>query len=95
MGSNPTGPTITELIMAFVYMLKGQNGRHYLGATEDLEARIKRHQSGMVHSTRRLGLPLDLIAFREYPVMSEALAIEKMLKGWKNPTKARLFLEQG
>ncbi len=84
-----------DQIMAFVYMLRGQGGRHYLGATEDLETRLKRHQSGMVHSTRRLGLPLELVASREFSNMSEALKVERMLKGWKNPAKARLYLEQG
>jgi len=81
--------------MAFVHMLQGQGGRYHPGATTDLEARFGRHQSGMVHLTRRLGLPLELIAFREYSTMSDALAAERMLKSWKNPVKARLFLEQG
>lgn len=81
--------------MAFVYMLKGRTGRFYLGATEDLLARLERHNSGMVHSTRRLGLPLELVASRQFSNMKEALKVERMLKSWKNPAKARLFLEHG
>jgi len=38
------------------------------------------------------GLPLELVASRNYPTMSEALAIERKLKSWKSPTKARDFL---
>jgi len=78
--------------MASVYMLRGSKGRFYIGATEDLEARIVRHNTGFVHSTKRLGLPLELFASCNYPTMSEALAIERKLKSWKSPTKAREFL---
>ena len=42
--------------MAWVYILKGSKGRYYIGATEDLAARVARHHSGMAHSTKRLGL---------------------------------------
>ncbi|MGB2351508.1 MAG: hypothetical protein ACPH9O_07770 [Akkermansiaceae bacterium] len=48
--------------MAHVYMLRGSKGRYYIECTEDLEARVVRHNTGMVHSTKRLGLPLELVA---------------------------------
>jgi len=48
--------------MAYVYILKGTTGRYYIGSTQDLENRLERHNSGMVHSTKRLGLPMKLIA---------------------------------
>lgn len=81
--------------MAFVYLLQGTSGRFYLGATTDLETRLLRHNSGAVHSTKRLGLPLILIASREFESMEEALRVERMLKRWKKPSKAREFLEDG
>jgi predicted GIY-YIG superfamily endonuclease len=46
----------------------------------------------MVHSTKRLGLPLGLVASRFYPTMDEALEAERMLKKWKNPVKCLEFL---
>ena len=79
--------------MACVYLLRGQTGRHYIGSTTNLDQRIERHNSGMVYSTKRLGLPMELIAFREFSDQTEARRIEAKLKRWKNPTKARAFLE--
>lgn len=78
--------------MAHVYMLQGSGGRFYIGATEDLTVRLARHNSGMVYSTKRLGLPFELVATRFYPTMDEALAAERMLKKWKNPVKCLEFL---
>lgn len=79
--------------MASVYILQGSKGRFYIGATENLEARIIRHNSGMVHSTKRLGLPLTLIASKFYPTMREALAVERKLKSWKSSKKSLEFLK--
>ena len=81
--------------MAYVYMLQGASGKYSLGATENLEARMVRHNSGMVHSTKRLGLPLELVASSEYDSTTEALKIERMVKRWKKPSKALAFLQGG
>ncbi|WP_425481058.1 GIY-YIG nuclease family protein [Rubritalea marina] len=78
--------------MAFVYILKGQSGRHYIGSTEDLDARITRHNSGMVHSTKRLGLPVVLIAAKHIASMSEARKLEATLKRWKNPKRVIQYI---
>jgi predicted GIY-YIG superfamily endonuclease len=78
--------------MAWVYMLKGTTGRFYIGATKDLQTRVARHNTGTVHSTKRLGLPLELVASREFDTIGEAYAMEKKLKSWKNPSKALAFL---
>lgn len=80
--------------MAWVYMLQGTKGRYYIGATEDLTARVARHNTGMVHSTKRLGLPLVLVASREFATIAEALTEERRLKRWKNPQKAMAYLQE-
>jgi len=49
----------------------------------------------MVHSTKRLGLPLELVASSEYDSTTEALKIEQMVKRWKKPSKALAFLQGG
>ncbi len=46
----------------------------------------------MVHSTKRLGLPLELVASRQFDTMEEAYAMEKKLKAWKNSSKSLAFL---
>ncbi len=75
-------------------MLQGTSGRYYIGATRDVEARLMKHNSGLVYSSKRLGLPLVLIASREFDSMAEALQTERKLKKWKNPSRARAFLEE-
>ena len=81
--------------MAWVYILRGANGRHYIGATEDLERRLSEHRRGGTHTTARLGGALDLVASRELGSMSEARALEQSLKKKKNPRLALFFLTQG
>jgi predicted GIY-YIG superfamily endonuclease len=77
---------------SFVYMLKGANGRHYLGMTDNLERRFNQHHSGHTYSTRRLGGSIAVIAARRFPTREAAAEAEKRLKSWKNPTKAIEFL---
>ena len=81
--------------MAYVYILKGSKGRYYIGATKNLQERLDRHNSGMVHSTKRLGLPLELVASAKFSNMDEALQMERMLKRWKNPAKVIDYLSRG
>jgi predicted GIY-YIG superfamily endonuclease len=48
--------------MAWVYILRGQSGRHYIGSTDNMERRIAEHQRGNNHTTRRLGGSVELVA---------------------------------
>jgi hypothetical protein len=40
--------------MAWVYILRGASERHYFGATDHLNQRIREHQRGSNHTTRPL-----------------------------------------
>ena len=71
--------------MAYVYMVRGSCGRHYIGATDNLDRRFSEHQRGSNHTTRRFGRPVELIASHEFGSMSEARAFERRLKQFKNP----------
>jgi predicted GIY-YIG superfamily endonuclease len=81
--------------MAWVYILRGSCGRHYIGSTEKLEQRFAEHQRGKVHSTRRFGQPLELIASKLMPDISSARALERQLKAKKNPKVAVYLLSHG
>ena len=74
-------------------MLKGGNGRHYIGMTSDLVRRLAQHDNGQTHTTRRLGGALQVVASKMYGTRAEAAEIERMLKRWKNPAKAAAFLQ--
>jgi putative endonuclease len=79
--------------MDAVYMLKGANGRHYIGSTSNLPQRFEAHLRGNTATTKRLGHPLTLLASREFECAEEARRIERMLKAWKNPAKALIYLK--
>jgi predicted GIY-YIG superfamily endonuclease len=81
--------------MAWVYILRGSCGRHYIGSTENLEQRFAEHRRGKVHSTRRFGQPLELVATRELPDIQSARVLERQLKAKKNPRVAIYLLENG
>jgi predicted GIY-YIG superfamily endonuclease len=76
-----------------VYVLRGASGRHYIGQTSDISARLAQHRSGHTHTTQRLGGGIQLVASRDFPTREEAMAVERMLKSWKSPLKAIAYLQ--
>jgi predicted GIY-YIG superfamily endonuclease len=66
--------------MAWVYILKGSSGRHYIGSTVDLAARFAQHLRGHTATTKRLGEMLEIVAKKEVPTLFEARKIERLLK---------------
>ncbi len=78
--------------MAWVYILKGSTGRHYIGSTVDLEQRLEQHRRGHTYTTRRLG-ELSGAAAREMATLEEARQIERELKAKKNPRLAIFHLQ--
>src|SRR5438067_1258421 len=71
--------------MAWVYILRGASGRHYIGSTEDLERRLSEHRRGGNHTTHRFGNDLELIASARLDSIAEARTLEIQLKRKKNP----------
>jgi len=80
--------------MAWVYILRGSKGRHYIGSTLELARRLHEHRSGGTHTTRRLGTKLELVIARRLPSLAEARQLERDLKRKKNPGLAIHLLEQ-
>jgi putative endonuclease len=65
----------------FVYILRSRKDKkRYIGFTEDLKERLRRHNAGGVKSTKNRR-PVELIEFRRFSKLSEALLYEKKLKG--------------
>jgi predicted GIY-YIG superfamily endonuclease len=79
--------------MAWVYVLRGSTGRHYIGSTVDLDARIAQHRRGHTHTTKRLGENLELVASKSAETLTEARKIERILKAKKNPQLAIHYLQ--
>ncbi|MFC1748811.1 GIY-YIG nuclease family protein [Pseudomonadota bacterium] len=69
--------------MNCVYILKSKNADwHYVGQTNNLEKRLKRHNSGQVPSTKNKR-PFEVIHVEEYETRKEAMDRESYLKSRK------------
>ena len=66
----------------FVYILKNELGRYYVGSTSNLERRLHQHKSGTTHSTKRMG-SMELVFSQEYETIKLARQIEFKLKRLK------------
>jgi putative endonuclease len=100
IGSNPF--TSTRKNLAFVgffyamdysvYIIRSEGfGKWYIGQTEDLESRLKKHNSGANISTRR-GIPWILVAFKRLDKRSDAMVMERKLKNLKSRKKQMEFM---
>ena len=64
----------------FVYILYSEKrSKYYVGQTADIERRLKRHNQGVVPSTKS-GTPWKLILQIEVLSRSEALVVERKIK---------------
>ncbi|HED37184.1 MAG TPA: GIY-YIG nuclease family protein [Ignavibacteria bacterium] len=69
--------------MNFVYVLKSQqDGKRYIGLTNNLEKRLRQHNSGKVKSTKNRR-PFSLVYYEEFEDRSEAAQREKFFKTGK------------
>ncbi len=80
--------------MPFVYILKTESGKYYIGSTTDVERRLKQHQNGHTHSTKRLG-EVSLIFSQEYPTLNDARYVELKLKKLKRRDYIEKIIREG
>ena len=80
--------------MAWVYILRGSTGRHYIGSTVDLNARFAQHVRGHTATTKRLGHNLEIVASKQVQSLGAARRIERELKRKKNPKIAIHYLKR-
>jgi putative endonuclease len=78
--------------MFFVYIIEStESKRYYIGQTNNLEGRLKRHNQGRNLSTKAY-IPWQLKWWKEYESRSEAIIIEKKLKNFKKRTEVEKFV---
>ena len=76
--------------MAFTYILfSARINSYYVGSTQDLANRLKRHNSGRSTYTKR-GVPWMLVYKKEYPTKSESYQAELSIKS----QKSRKYIEE-
>ncbi|MCU0785964.1 MAG: GIY-YIG nuclease family protein [Verrucomicrobia bacterium] len=80
--------------MAYVYISHGASGRHYIGSTTNLTRRLDEHRRGQMHTTKRLGGELTLLASVELASLEEARALEREMKRKRNPQLALWLMQK-
>jgi len=66
--------------MFFTYVLRSEKTkRYYVGSTENLENRLKEHNSGETRSIRG-GIPLQIVHAEQFETRGEAIRKEKQIK---------------
>ena len=78
----------------YVYILLCADDSYYTGMTNDLERRIIQHQSGRSKDNYTSSrLPVTLKWMLQCTNPSEAISIEKQIKGWSRKKKQALINE--
>ena len=76
-----------------MYVLRSRSGRFYYGSTTDLSRRLEEHRRGYTYTTSR-DAPWMLVVSREVVSLSEARALERQFKKWKNPQRVLAWLSR-
>ena len=78
----------------YVYVLQSQsNGRFYIVQTNNLTRRLVEHNQGKSAYTKNKG-PWELVGNISCDTRSEAMRIEKKLKGMKNRDRVLSYIER-
>lgn len=80
--------------MYYMYVLQGIiNRKLYVGYSEDLRTRIKKHFEKGVHTTKRMG-KIRLVFYEAYLSEEDARRREKYFKTTKGKRTLKLMLEE-
>ncbi len=78
--------------MAFwVYILRCADGSYYVGHSDDLEQRLRKHESGELGGYTAKRLPVHLVYSEEFLTREDAFAAERQIKGWRRKKKEALM----
>jgi predicted GIY-YIG superfamily endonuclease len=77
--------------MPWVYILRCGDNTFYVGHTDDLASRLRRHRLGLAANYTALRLPVDLAYTEEFPSLEAAVHRERQLKRWSAKKKAALI----
>lgn len=78
--------------MAFVYILRCRDGSFYVGSARDtLERRVAEHNAGSYGGYTSSRRPVKLVYMQEFANITDAIAAERQLKGWRREKKEALI----
>lgn len=77
--------------MNYTYILRCSDGTYYCGWTNDLEKRLKSHNSGKGSKYTRTRLPVELIYSESFDTKEEAMSREWHIKQLSRAQKEELI----
>jgi putative endonuclease len=81
-----------QLNGAFVYILRCADGSYYVGSTRGtLEVRIAQHNAGTFGGYTARRRPVTIVFQQEFDRITDAIAAERQLKGWRRAKKEALI----
>ena len=80
--------------MFFVYILERSDKKLYIGQTNNLDKRMRRHSNGQVRSTKGYR-PLQLAYSEQYLTRREAVLRERHLKSLKDKNMLLKLISSG
>ena len=77
---------------ALVYMLRCADGSYYVGSARlGLERRLSEHNSGAFGGYTSRRLPVELVWSQHFLDITDAIAVERQIKGWSRVKKEALI----
>ena len=78
---------------AFVYMLSCADNSYYVGSAtgDDLGKRVNEHETGAYQGYTYSRRPVRLVWFEHFDRMTDAIAIERKIKGWSRAKEEALI----
>ena len=81
--------------MNYTYILKCKDGTLYTGWTNDLDKRVKAHNSGKGSKYTRVRRPVELVYYEEFRTKEEAMSREYAIKHMRREEKEVRVKEAG
>jgi predicted GIY-YIG superfamily endonuclease len=81
-----------ESMPAWLYVLRCRDGSYYVGTTRgSLEQRLSEHNNGRFGGYTSLRRPVELVFQQEFQQITDAIAAERQVKGWRREKKEALI----
>jgi len=77
--------------MWYVYILSTIAGKYYTGFTDNIDRRLKEHQSGKGGHYTKYDRPQEILYYEEFKTKDQAEKRERQIKGWSRTKKVALI----
>ena len=78
-------------MLYYVYVMSNRTHVLYIGVTNDINRRVAEHQEGRIAGFTHKYHLTRLVYFESFENVSDAIAREKQLKGWRRAKKIELI----